>query len=88
VDNLPAIVSPPGRSAEQRIMLSLSTAVRIAEIPVLCQTNAIGYRDALATLLDQLDADLPKLSEAVARDYFSHAEARRPVDLKRAPEAS
>jgi uncharacterized alpha-E superfamily protein len=88
VDNLPAVVSPPARSTEQRIMLSLSTAVRLAEIPVLCRTNAIGYRDALATLLDQLDADLPKLSEAVARDYFSHAEARRPVDLKRAPEAS
>jgi hypothetical protein len=39
-------------------------------------------------LLGQLDADLPKLSEAITRDYFSHAEARRPVDLKAAPEAS
>ncbi len=88
VDNLPVIVSPPARSAEQRIMLSLSTAVRLAEIPVLCQANSTGHRKPLAMLLGQLDADLPKLSEAITRDYFSHAEARRPVDLKATPEAS
>jgi uncharacterized circularly permuted ATP-grasp superfamily protein/uncharacterized alpha-E superfamily protein len=88
VENLPPVVSPPARSAEQRIMLSLSTAVRLAEIPELCQANADGYRAALATLLDQLVADLPRLSEAITEDYFSHAQARRPVDLKPTPVAS
>lgn len=86
VDNLPAVVSPPARSDAQRIILSLSTAVRLAEIPILCEADADGYRGTLAALLDRLDASLPRLSEAITRDYFSHAEARRPVDLKPAPE--
>lgn len=82
VENLPVIVPPPARSDAQRLILSLSTAVRLAEIPALCRASADGYRGALAMLLDQLDACLPHLSEAITRDYFSHAEARRPVDLK------
>ena len=38
-------------------------------------------RGALESLFDTVGAALPHLSELITRDYFSHTEARRPVDL-------
>lgn len=81
VDNLPRDLQPPARSEEQRIMIALLTALRLAEVPSLCAQDAAKKRPALSHLLEQVAEALPKLSEAITRTYFSHAEARRPADL-------
>ena len=40
-----------------------------------------GRRSALDQLLVHIVRSMPRLSELIGRDYFSHAEARRPADL-------
>lgn len=86
VENLPRDIVPPDRSAEQRIMLSLLTRIRLAEIQQLCHQDTSSRRGELATLLGEVETALPKLSEAITRSYFSHTEARRPADLMRVGE--
>ncbi len=80
VEDLPRDVIPPARSAEQRLILKLATAVRLAEIPVLLRHDDRGSRSGLADLLDTVESGLPALSDALTARYFSHAQARRPVD--------
>jgi uncharacterized alpha-E superfamily protein len=82
VEELPRDADEDVRSPEQRLVLSLLTAVRLAEIAGLCEEDSEGRRGALEALLDKIGAGLPQLSELITRDYFSHAEARRPVDLR------
>lgn len=88
VENLPRNTIPPERNAEQRIMLSLLTRIRLAEIQPLCQQGIDGRHGELAALLRGVEATLPQLSEAITRNYFSHAEARRPADLMRVGEGA
>jgi len=83
VENLPRDIVPPERSAEQRIMLSLLTRIRLAEIERLCHQDTKGRRGELAALLGEVENALPQFSEAITRNYFSHTEARRPADLTR-----
>lgn len=82
VDQLPRDPDESARSAEQRLGLSLVTEVRLAEIAQLCEEDSEGRRDALDSLLNIVSTGLPRLSELISRDYFSHTEARRPVDLR------
>ena len=81
VDQLPRDPDEDVRSAQQRLVLSLLTEVRLAEVAQLCDEDSEGRRGALETLLDTVGAALPHLSELITRDYFSHTEARRPADL-------
>jgi len=81
VDQLPRDPDEDVRSAQQRLVLSLLTEVRLAEVAQLCDEDSEGRRGALETLLDTVGTRLPQLSELITRDYFSHTEARRPVDL-------
>lgn len=81
VEQLPRDPDGDIRSAEQRLMLSLLTEVRLAEVAQLCDEDSEGRRGALESLLDTVGAALPHLSELITRDYFSHTEARRPADL-------
>lgn len=81
VDQLPRDPDADVRSAQQRLVLSLLTEVRLAEVAQLCDEDSEGRRGALETLLDTVGTQLPHLSELITRDYFSHTEARRPVDL-------
>ncbi len=81
VNDLPRDPHPPVRSIEQRLILSLSTGIRLAEIPVLCTRDRRGQRTELAALLGQVEDGMPEFSEAITRSYFSHAEARAPADL-------
>ena len=82
VDRLPRDADVDVRTPEQRLVLSLLTRVRLAEIAPLCDEDGEGRRGALAALLDAVAAGLPQLSEVITRDYFSHAQARRPADLR------
>lgn len=81
VEHLPRDLDDDIRTPRQRLVLSLLTEVRLAEVAQLCDEDSEGRRGALEALLDTVGAALPHLSELITRDYFSHTEARRPADL-------
>lgn len=81
VDQLPRDLDEDLRSPQQRLVLSLLTEVRLAEVAQLCDEDSEGRRGALESLLDTVGTALPHLSELITRDYFSHTEARRPADF-------
>jgi uncharacterized circularly permuted ATP-grasp superfamily protein/uncharacterized alpha-E superfamily protein len=83
VENLPQNPDPPERNAEQRIVIALQASIRLSDFKALGTIDASGTRPVLDQLLDDINAALPRLSEAITRTYFSHAEARRPADLMR-----
>jgi uncharacterized circularly permuted ATP-grasp superfamily protein/uncharacterized alpha-E superfamily protein len=85
VEQLPRSIAPPARSVEQRIMLATLATLRLAEPSTLCAVDADQRRAGLAEVFDAIDAALPKLSEAITRSYFSHAESRRPAELSTPP---
>ncbi len=82
VEQLPRDVDEYVRTPEQRLVLSLLTEIRLAEIAPLCDEDSQGRRGALEALLDVVGAGLPRLSELITRDYFSHAQPRLPADLR------
>jgi len=85
VDRLPRNESAPGRSEAQRVILSALTRFRVAEIGPLARPDASGRRMALDAFLGQLEAEIPVLSDALSRDYFTHLQP--PRQFARHPEA-
>jgi uncharacterized alpha-E superfamily protein len=81
VDQLPRDADLHTRTPQQREVLSLLTDIQLAEIAELCHEDADGRRSALDRLLFRIATVMPRLSELISRDYFSHADVRRPVDL-------
>ena len=77
IDHLPRNESAPGRSEAQRIILGALTRVRIADIGRLARVDQSGYRPELEDLLSTLEANVPVLSDALTRHYFSHLEPPR-----------
>jgi uncharacterized circularly permuted ATP-grasp superfamily protein/uncharacterized alpha-E superfamily protein len=77
VEDLPADTAHPRRSAEQRLMMGALTDLRLADIDALARANDAGVRADLDALMRRLEADLPLLSDAITRDYLSHATASR-----------
>ena len=47
-----------------------------------CEEDSEGRRGALEALLQTIGTGVPHLSELITRRYFSHAEPRRPADLR------
>ncbi len=76
VDHLPRDRSRPGRSPEQRLMVSALSALRLADIELLAQADR-GRRPHLEELLGRLTAILPVLSDAITQTYLSHLQAPR-----------
>ncbi|MEM8977750.1 MAG: alpha-E domain-containing protein, partial [Pseudomonadota bacterium] len=62
------------RTPEQRLALDTLTQVRLADIERLRRSDNSGLRTELATLLDDLLAKLPELSDTISRRYFSLTE--------------
>ncbi len=77
VEHLPRDSSHPGRSPEQRLMLSSLTALRLADVEQLAKADEAGSRPELAELLGRLGAELPALSEAITQTYLSHLQTSR-----------
>jgi len=77
VEHLPRDDTRPGRSPEQRLMLSSLTTLRLADVEQLAQTDAHGRRAVLEELLSQLTRALPALSEAITQNYLSHLQTSR-----------
>jgi uncharacterized circularly permuted ATP-grasp superfamily protein/uncharacterized alpha-E superfamily protein len=77
VENLPRDTHRPGRSPEQRIMLSSLTALRLADVDRLAEADSQGYRPHLGELLGRLHRDLPALSEVITQTYLAHLQTSR-----------
>jgi uncharacterized circularly permuted ATP-grasp superfamily protein/uncharacterized alpha-E superfamily protein len=60
------------RSPEQRLLLGLWTAVRLADPEDLARADGAGRRATLQALLSRCITDLPALSDALTRRYLSH----------------
>jgi len=77
VEHLPRDPARPGRSPEQRLMLSSLTALRLADVRPMAEADAKGGRPELENLLDLLASDLPALSDAMTQTYLSHLQTSR-----------
>jgi uncharacterized alpha-E superfamily protein len=74
VDSLPQSAGRAGRIEEQRLVLSLLTAVRLADSGLLGAIEPDGTRGELSRLLSQQIATLPMLSDVIGRRYFNLVE--------------
>lgn len=77
VEQLPAASQSALRPAEQRIALALVTAVQLADIQTLAQPDDDGVRGLLEELLASLEADIPRLSDAISNHFLSHLQVSR-----------
>jgi uncharacterized alpha-E superfamily protein len=73
VENLPRDRTQPLRGAEQRIVLSLISAVRMVDLDTLRRLPRHGDRTKLDRLLGRIYDQLPRLSELIAHKYLVHA---------------
>jgi uncharacterized alpha-E superfamily protein len=77
IEHLPKNEFAPGRSEAHRIILVALTRLRVAEIGRLARVDQSGYRPELEDLLGKIETDIPILSDALTRNYFSHLEPPR-----------
>lgn len=77
VEHLPREDNLPGRSPEQRIMLSTLTALRLTDVDQLAWSSNHGQRPYLEALLARLEAELPVLSDTLTQHYLSHLQTSR-----------
>ncbi|MGA2052057.1 MAG: alpha-E domain-containing protein [Opitutales bacterium] len=74
VEGLP---KPPGdepSSPPERLALTISSQVRLADARLLAEQDARGARPALAAFLGPIARNLAALSVALGRVYFAHAD--------------
>jgi uncharacterized circularly permuted ATP-grasp superfamily protein/uncharacterized alpha-E superfamily protein len=74
---LPHDTTYPDRNRDQRLLLKVRTSVQLADLVKLCVVPPETRRDGLGALLDEVIDGNSRLSDAVARVYFSHAEVSR-----------
>lgn len=72
LESLPRASEAIALPDERRRALQLATAVRLADVRYLAE----GDKSELAQLMDLMVRDLPELSNAIARRYFSLLEAK------------
>ena len=71
IDTLPQPEIGRGRTEAQRLALSMVNDVRLADVNELAPTDPAGYRQHLKRLLEAQNQNVPRLSEALTRRYFS-----------------
>jgi uncharacterized circularly permuted ATP-grasp superfamily protein/uncharacterized alpha-E superfamily protein len=86
IEHLPRTEFAPGRSEAARIVLVALTRLRVADIGQLARVDQSGYRPELEDLLAKFESDVPALSDALARNYFSHLEPPRQFATSSDPE--
>lgn len=74
LDALPKGAQASLQLEERRIVLDLRTRVQLSDVHAIAASEGNGTRPALKELLTQLTTELPKLSEAITRRYFSLTE--------------
>jgi uncharacterized circularly permuted ATP-grasp superfamily protein/uncharacterized alpha-E superfamily protein len=73
VEYLPRQQSDPLLSAEQRLMISLLSMLRLVEVNALAAVDEHGVRSALDRVLERLAAQLRELASSVSHKYLVHA---------------
>ena len=86
VENLPRDRTQAMRSPEQRIALSMLTAVRTADAETLRRLPRHAERSKLDRLLGRIFDQLPRLSDLIAHKYLVHAGTPRQLAESRADE--
>ena len=74
IDGLPQSGSGGGRMQEQRIVLSLLSSVRLADVQSLTRIESDGRRMGLQKLLDEQASAFDDLTDMIARRYFALVE--------------
>jgi len=77
VEALPRAGGTTKRSAEERILLRILTAVRLLDVNAEATVDASGRRPRLEHLLTDLSTDVYSLSDMISQSYLSHAVASR-----------
>ncbi len=73
VEHLPRQQSDPLLSPEQRLMIAMSSSLRLAEGNALADFDEGGVRSSLDRLLSQLAAQLRELASGISHKYLVHA---------------
>ncbi|MEX2112202.1 MAG: circularly permuted type 2 ATP-grasp protein [Pirellulales bacterium] len=73
VEHMPRQQSDPLLSAEQRLMISLLSSLRLAEGNALAEFDDGGVRSSLDKLLSQLAGQLRELARGISHKYLVHA---------------
>lgn len=79
ISKLPRDKSAGRLSLDQRLVLEISTTLRLSGIEELCCVDGNGVRLNLRELLSRLDQRLAALSDAVTAAYFRHESAPQPL---------
>jgi len=74
---LPRESAQPDRNRDQRVLLKLRTLIQLTDLVEICRVSAGEPRKALDALLAECIDQIARLSDAIARLYFSHAEFSR-----------
>ena len=72
VAELPEPPTPGRTSPESKLITTAVAAIQLVELDELCEVRD-GRRHELAALLHRVQADLGGLSDALTRDYLTHA---------------
>lgn len=73
VDSLPRLQNTPGFTPPQREAMSMLHAVRMCDIRQTAESHMLGQK-SLQALLDEIEAGIPRLFEAISHRYLIHAD--------------
>lgn len=74
LDDLPKSPQELPKSEERKLILNMQTRVRLSDVYDLSKADHNGQRQEFNALFSQLVTELPELSEAITRRYFSLTE--------------
>jgi len=74
---LPRDVTPGQRPDEERLVMAMLAALRLADLDDLATPPEAGARHSLAKLLGSLEAQLPEFSDLIVQRYLVHAQSAR-----------
>jgi uncharacterized circularly permuted ATP-grasp superfamily protein/uncharacterized alpha-E superfamily protein len=81
VEVIPKMVGESVHSAEQRIMWSAQSLLRLTDVEALCEIDRSGQRDRLESLLVQLEEHLRSLSTEITHNYLTHTGPARQLNM-------
>jgi uncharacterized circularly permuted ATP-grasp superfamily protein/uncharacterized alpha-E superfamily protein len=81
IENLPREPFMAGLSPEQKLILKILSALRLADVRSLCETTREGSRPKLAELIGKLERKLPALSDLISQQYFIHVQTSQHLSL-------
>ncbi len=83
VEHLPRDQSDPLLNADQRVMLTALTSLKLADIAALCESDREGVRRQLERLLSRLALQLRNLSDSITHKYLVHAgPSRQMIEIR------